>query len=151
MRTESIKGDAMTKNVAISLERCLSCGDSRHLSIVSDEEDGRVFAYHVECDNCGARGRNRTRIGWCESEKEAAEAWNDRTVALSEKTLISNQIAHHYSIEPHGPSGEFALYLGRSISSHGFRLCQLSDFSHDGEKIRVDILLGLNTLASSSR
>ncbi len=33
-----------------------------------------------------------------------------------------------YSIEPHGPEGSYALYRGRSKTTHGLNLCRLSDF-----------------------
>lgn len=140
----------MSNKQSIELQSCLSCGDPQNLVIRpdKDEEDGRIFAYHVECETCGARGRNRVRIGWCESEQEAAEAWNDRSVVLNEKALVNSRLAHYYSIEPHGQPGEFALYLGRTMTSHGLRLCQLSDFDRNGETLRADILRGLNTLAS---
>lgn len=127
-----------------SLLPCLSCGSDTSLSIRPEESEGVVFTYYVGCGTCGARGRNRTRIGWCESETEAAEAWNDRTVALSEKALFDNRFTNGYSIAPHGQPGEFALYAGRSAFAHGLRLCQLSDFDRNGEKLRHDIVRALN-------
>lgn len=52
-----------------------------------------------------------------------------------------------YSIEPHGPEGQYALYLGRGPGSHGLNLCALSDFdaASKGEterQILVNVLNG---------
>lgn len=46
-----------------------------------------------------------------------------------------------YSIEPHGPEGQFALYFGRGFSKHGFRLCNITE---SDENIRNLIELALN-------
>ena len=58
---------------------CPWCGGT-DLKVVPDtsEEDGRIYAYHVTCRDCGANGRNSYRSGWCESEESAWEAWADR-------------------------------------------------------------------------
>lgn len=37
---------------------------------------------------------------------------------------------NHYSIEPHGPVGHFALYAGRSNDSHGLNLGAIVDMGH---------------------
>lgn len=53
-----------------------------------------------------------------------------------------------YSIEQHGPLGQYALYFGRGPTSHGLNLCTLTDFDFGirGEEARkaiVDALGGL--------
>ncbi len=44
----------------------------------SEDEPARIYAYHVFCCDCHARGRNHYRIGWCETPESARQAWNDR-------------------------------------------------------------------------
>lgn len=62
------------------LKYCPFCRRNDMLTIETDisSEDGRLYAYHVLCRNCGCRGRNRFRIGWCETRLSAIEAWQDR-------------------------------------------------------------------------
>ena len=56
---------------------------------------------------------------------------------LGEKT-------NEFSIEEHGPKGNYALYRGRSMKRHGLNLCCLSDFDHAGESTRQLIVKALN-------
>lgn len=61
---------------------CPFCGNTK-LIIEPDraeDDNGRIYAYHVYCPDCHARGRNMYPICWCESEQEAIEAWNDRFI-----------------------------------------------------------------------
>lgn len=47
-------------------------------------------------------------------------------------------MADKYTIEPHGPAGQYALYFGRDKDHHGLRLCNLSDFDMNApETIRL--------------
>ncbi len=50
------------------------------------------------------------------------------------------QPAGVWTIEPHGPEGQFALYEGRSPLFHGSRLCNLSDFDANGAKTMARIV-----------
>jgi len=45
----------------------------------SEDDPTQWISMHVFCRGCYARGRNHYRIGWCESEQAAVEAWNDRS------------------------------------------------------------------------
>jgi Lar family restriction alleviation protein len=61
---------------------CPFCG-SNDLEIIPDlakDDNNRIYAYHVFCRDCHARGRNNFPICWCESEQQAIEAWNDRFI-----------------------------------------------------------------------
>jgi Lar family restriction alleviation protein len=61
---------------------CPFCG-SKDLELFPDlakDDDDRIYAYHVFCNDCHARGRNNYPISWCESKQEAMEAWNDRFI-----------------------------------------------------------------------
>lgn len=87
-----------------------------------DDEDPRTFAYHVGCGICGAKGRNRYPIGWCETPEQAVEAWNDRGEPM---------LSQDYHLEPLGPEGQFALYNGRTPRHPGQRLCLMYDFGYN--------------------
>ncbi|MFA5247896.1 MAG: Lar family restriction alleviation protein [Candidatus Paceibacterota bacterium] len=61
---------------------CPFCG-SNDLEIVPDlaeDDNNRIYAYHVFCKDCYARGRNLYPHCWCESEQQAIEAWNNRFI-----------------------------------------------------------------------
>lgn len=128
----------------MDLLACPFCGQN-DLSILpdKDEEDGHVYSYHVHCNTCGARGRNNYPIGWCESEEQAKEAWNHRG---SVKPLIfyESNDRQKFSIEPHGQDGQYALYVGRDVSHHGLRLCNLYDFDKNRESTISMIVKALN-------
>jgi len=49
-----------------------------------------------------------------------------------------------YSIEPHGPPGQYALYFGRSPHFHGYNLCAVLDFDANGENTRRMLVDSLN-------
>lgn len=66
----------------IQLLPCPFCG-STDLVIRPDkaeDDNDRIYAYHVSCKTCSARGRNLYPVCWCESEQQAVEAWNDRVI-----------------------------------------------------------------------
>jgi len=50
-----------------------------------------------------------------------------------------------YSIEPHGPTGSFALYRGRCPHRHGLNLCHMTEFGPNGELLRALIVRALNS------
>ena len=54
-----------------------------------------------------------------------------------------------WTIEPHGPEGQFALYEGRNGHLHGLRLCNLSDFDGNREKTLRAILEGHSALRTA--
>jgi Lar family restriction alleviation protein len=61
---------------------CPFCG-GRNLEIHPDfaeDDNNRIYAYHVQCNHCQARGGNEYPICWCETEQQAIERWNDRYV-----------------------------------------------------------------------
>jgi Lar family restriction alleviation protein len=61
---------------------CPFCG-SNDLIVVPDlaeDDNNRIYAYHVFCRDCHAHGRNKFPFCWCESEQQAIEAWNDRFI-----------------------------------------------------------------------
>ena len=126
---------------------CPFCGKGDALTIEKDVgEEGDVYAYHVECGHCGCHGRNNYPIGWCESEQEAVEAWNHRGSIRPELFFSANQ-AEKYSIEKHGPDGQYALYFGRDMNHHGARLCNLYDFDRNENATREAIVDALNNNA----
>lgn len=132
------------------MKACPFCNEKTELAVepdVDETDPSHIFAYHVACQTCGAKGRNTYRIGWCESHHEAIEAWNDRPDHAVEPVLFARD---QYTIEPHGSEGEFALYYGRSAVAHGLRLCQLSDFDRNGERVRYDIKTALNNNAADA-
>jgi Lar family restriction alleviation protein len=62
------------------LKPCPFCGGN-NLTIRKDFSKYEVvnwYAMHVFCTDCHACGRNNYPIGWCESERAASDAWNDR-------------------------------------------------------------------------
>lgn len=97
-----------------------------------------VDAYSVSCVACGASGPIKTAAGVCLTPELAIEAWQKDGI----KTF--NAEPSRYSIEPHGVAGSYALYVGRSMSAHGARLCNLSDFDANGEAVRGMIISALN-------
>jgi Lar family restriction alleviation protein len=62
------------------LAPCPFCGGNRLVICKDHSEDdpSNWYAMHVFCTECHARGRNNYPIGWCESERAASDAWNDR-------------------------------------------------------------------------
>ncbi|MEN6535674.1 MAG: Lar family restriction alleviation protein [Bryobacteraceae bacterium] len=74
-----------TKPSAGELLPCPFCGGSDVCvrSDLSEDKPARVYAYHVFCHDCHSHGRNHYRIGWCETQKAACEAWNDRSAPVA--------------------------------------------------------------------
>jgi hypothetical protein len=70
----------MSKPYLANLLNCPFCHKSDALTVEPDcdEEDSRIYAYHVHCHHCGCNGRNVYLIGLCETHEAAIEAWNDR-------------------------------------------------------------------------
>lgn len=125
---------------------CPFCGQ-KDLSIIpdiSEDEEKRIYAYHVYCNTCGCTGRNHYPIGWCETEEEAIEAWNHRGSIKPEYLHCSNNY-ESYSIEEYGPWGPYALYFGKNTHSKGTRLCNLYDFTNNGFILRKTIVNMLNS------
>lgn len=62
------------------LAPCPFCGGNNLIvrKDFSEDEMTSWYAMHVFCTDCHARGRNNYPIGWCESERAASDAWNDR-------------------------------------------------------------------------
>jgi len=61
---------------------CPFCG-STDLSIEpvrAEDDNNRIFAYHVFCRDCYAKGRYLYPHCWCECDEQAIEAWNDRFI-----------------------------------------------------------------------
>lgn len=127
-------------------EPCPFCNRDDELSVQPDKEGRRIYAYHVHCGVCGCNGRNNYPIGWCETPEAAWEAWNHRGSVRPVFDLAASQ-SQLFSIEPHGPGGQYALYHGRDMHHHGARLCNLYDFDSAGERTRKSIVDALNANA----
>jgi len=71
---------------------CPFCGgnDLKVLPDCAEDDNNRIYAYHVFCQDCHARGRNHYPISYCESERAAKEAWNDRFVPA---TIPGNELS----------------------------------------------------------
>lgn len=84
----------MTENKLKQSLPCPFCG-STDLSVEPDkteDDNDRIYAYHVFCHDCQARGRNEYPISWCESEQAAIEAWNDRFVPATIPSEKENRV-----------------------------------------------------------
>lgn len=44
----------------------------------SEDDNDRVYAFHVYCPDCHASGGNMYPSCWCETPAQAIERWNDR-------------------------------------------------------------------------
>jgi len=63
---------------------------------------------------------------------------------LTDSILGECKCDDKYSIEPHGPEGNYAIYLGRCPHKHGARLGNLSDLDMNGDKFIELITHSLN-------
>lgn len=120
--------------------------DQLSVDVDRDEDEGRVYAYHVHCGHCGCRGRNNWPIGWCETPEQAWEAWDYRGSVRMEMMPAAGP-GNQFSIEQHGPGGQYALYIGRDNFHHGMRLCNLYDFGKNDNATRKAIVEALNNNA----
>lgn len=59
-------------------------------------------------------------------------------------TYFQSNERQKFTIEPHGPDGQFALYIGRDNNHHGFRLCNLYDFDMNKKETIDSIVTALN-------
>lgn len=126
---------------------CPFCGNTDKLNVYPDkaeDDDDRIYAYHIHCEVCGCNGRNTYPIGWCETPEAAWEAWDHRG-SVRPQIAFASTMFEKYSIEPHGPSGQYVLHFGRNATFHGLNLCTLYDFDRNGEATRKAIVEALNS------
>jgi Lar family restriction alleviation protein len=89
-------GPTVIPMALVKADPCPFCAGN-DLSIRQDmTADGSFpYAMYVFCHTCHARGRNHYKIGWCETEEAAVEAWNDRKLP---KPVLLPDMRDHIAI-----------------------------------------------------
>lgn len=87
----------------IEMLPCPFCGrnDLKIINIESEDVPGSFYAKAVFCMDCHCTGRHNNPIGWCESDLEAIEAWNDRDQRLNSELSKKESIKDEYYINQH--------------------------------------------------
>lgn len=69
----------------VELKPCSFCGGAhlKFMKVFSEDEPTFQIAWKVFCEVCHANGPAAVRIGWCETERDAADAWNRRAALAS--------------------------------------------------------------------
>lgn len=78
------------------LKPCPFCGGNDLIIFPDRNVEGTIFSYHVHCRDCLCNGRNHNKIGWCETEAEAVEAWNTRASQTTISKVAAERIKTEY-------------------------------------------------------